>query len=222
MNSSAISLFFAVGCLPLAAAQAISIHVYDSAHVPSATLRAAMQESARLFQAAGIRLVWQSNAPLPEDLILDMSPATAFRGASRPYLSLSILPRIPDNDHPRALGFALPFAHTGPQAIVFYNRIEMLAQSVCAPPYLVLGHTIAHELGHDLLRSKEHSAGGLMQASWNRASWELIKQGLLSFSPLNRKIMRQAVFEMDDKRSRPEPSVFQSAGSPEAIPPDQK
>ena len=35
----------------------------------------------------------------------------------------------------------------------------------------VLAYAIAHELGHVLLRSSEHSETGIMRAHWDRVTW---------------------------------------------------
>jgi hypothetical protein len=47
--------------------------------------------------------------------------------------------------------------------------------------YIVLGHAMAHEIGHVLLGSSEHASSGLMQARWTPATLRLASAGLLAF-----------------------------------------
>jgi len=44
-------------------------------------------------------------------------------------------------------------------------------------------HALAHEMGHVLRLSSEHTNAGLMQASWNPGTWNLASAGLLAFGP---------------------------------------
>jgi hypothetical protein len=93
-------------------------------------------------------------------------------------------------------------AQTGVQASVFYDRIEALRARVNLELYVILGHAMAHEIGHVLLGSREHATGGLMQANWNPATWRLASAGLLNFSPKEAKQMvREAA------RYRPSPDT---------------
>ena len=46
-----------------------------------------------------------------------------------------------------------------------------------------LGHVIAHELGHLLLGTGQHSAGGVMQGNWRGKQIVLATQRLLQLGP---------------------------------------
>lgn len=166
----------------IAAEETISIRLYDQAKVPAAVLDSATIEATRLFRAAGIRISWER--PLlesPEDQGTDMT-AIAFRQPDeRPYLVVRFMRRTPATVFPGALGYSLPFAHRGAHVLIFYDRVEKLTHRVNTATYVILGHAMAHELGHVLLRSSEHSNGGLMQACWTPASWHLASAGLLGF-----------------------------------------
>jgi hypothetical protein len=93
---------------------------------------------------------------------------------------------------PGALGFALPFARSGAHVSIFYDRVETLSLSVNAPLYVVLGHAIAHEIGHVLLCSSDHTSGGLMHARWNQSSWKLASAGVLGFTEAEARQLRRA------------------------------
>jgi hypothetical protein len=162
--------------------QTLVIRIYDKAQVPAAAIHLATMETARLFRAAGIRISWEHlSAESPEDKGTDMS-AVAFRQPDkRPYLVIRLMRQTPATVFREALGYSLPFAHRGAHVLIFYDRVEALAQRVNAAIYVILGHAMAHELGHVLLGSSEHTSGGLMQARWTPTSWRLASAGLVVF-----------------------------------------
>lgn len=173
----------------------LQVRLYDRAQVPAETLQLAMGESSRIFKMAGIKLDWNQPSVEPsEDRGLDMSAADARRtGGDREYLVIRILRTTSANVFPGALGFALPFAQSGAHVEIFYDRVLATARSRNAIPYLVLGCAMAHESGHVLLRSSDHSSGGLMQTNWNELTWHLASKGLLAFLPGEKSQMRQRV-----------------------------
>ena len=110
-----------------------------------------------------------------------MTAAAFRRPDERPYLVIRLIPRTPTTVFPDALGYSLPFAHRGAHVVIFYDRVGALTQRVNTAAYVILGHAMAHELGHVLLGSAEHASSGLMRASWTPASWHLASAGLLAF-----------------------------------------
>ena len=73
----------------------------------------------------------------------------------------------------RALGFSAPGTRV---ASIAYPRVEQLARGGGPAVGLLLGHVVAHELGHLLLRQATHSPTGLMRATLDIA---LAQQGRL-------------------------------------------
>jgi hypothetical protein len=141
--------------------------LYDQANVPAETLTCAKAEATRLFRAAGIRIAWERpSSEAPEDRGIDMTSPACQRSDNHRYIVVRLQRRTPANICVGALGFALPFAHTGAHVSIFYDRVEALVQSVNIAAYVILGHAMAHEIGHVLLGSSEHSEGGLMQGCW--------------------------------------------------------
>jgi hypothetical protein len=45
----------------------------------------------------------------------------------------------------------------------------------------ILGHTIAHELGHLLLASEDHSTEGIMKTNWSENDWTRMDSGSVKF-----------------------------------------
>ena len=58
---------------------------------------------------------------------------------------------------------------------------------------LVLGHAIAHEIGHLLLNSIKHSLAGIMMADWDKRALHLARQGCLVFLPSQGEKIRAEV-----------------------------
>jgi hypothetical protein len=45
----------------------------------------------------------------------------------------------------------------------------------------IIGHTIAHELGHLLLATENHSTDGVMKTNWSERDWQLMEAGSVRF-----------------------------------------
>ena len=83
-------------------------------------------------------------------------------------------------------------------AIIPYPRVLELARNGSASVGLVLGHVIAHELGHLLLQRATHSAAGLMRATLDL---QLAQQGRLLFTAPEGQAIRAAIAGLDTCRT---------------------
>ena len=91
--------------------------------------------------------------PGPADLFLRLMPERMATSAGMNTVSL---------------GYALvPKGELGSLAAVFPDKARRKADHSLAKRPSVLGHAIAHEIGHLLLGIAEHSEYGLMQANWS-------------------------------------------------------
>jgi hypothetical protein len=63
-----------------------------------------------------------------------------------------------------ALGFCTSIE--GGQAVVLFDAVRSLVRSQFSNPADLLGLAMAHEIGHILLRSVNHSTAGIMGARW--------------------------------------------------------
>jgi len=70
----------------------------------------------------------------------------------------------------------------GCYADLFYEPIQQLQGETHASPSVILGHAMAHELGHLLLGTNSHSPSGLMRAHWTREDLTNASKGNLRFS----------------------------------------
>jgi hypothetical protein len=66
-------------------------------------------------------------------------------------------------------------------ATIFYPRVEDVASEVHDPMTRILGHVIAHELGH-LLLGPAHSSSGIMQGTWSHEALRFMDRNPLLFT----------------------------------------
>ena len=173
---------------------ALRIHLYDLASVPDRTLQRALAEATRLFAGAGIEIAWQpGKADAPEAHMLDLSAAPTAgteQADERAFLVVRIVGDFAPA-RPGMLGLSLPNARTGTHVTVIYRRIENLALFVSTAPEAILGHALAHEIGHVLLRSDKHSQTGIMKAVWGNTDYARLAAGSLYFAPREAPVMRK-------------------------------
>ncbi len=97
-------------------------------------------------------------------------------------LTLKILPES------MAVGYALPIINLGVTiqhhaSLVFYHRVQRLSNDKCLSARVVLGHIIAHELGHLLLGEGGHSDKGIMMEDLRLRYFRQAEKGIpLTFS----------------------------------------
>jgi hypothetical protein len=186
----------------LAAASAgdsLSIHYYNRAGVPPRVLDGAVQEAARVLARAGVETVWTEDPPEePEGRTFDFSGRSPYqhpRPDRRGYLVVSIGRRGQASGpqemvEEKTLGFALPDADTGVHAFIFFDRVEQVADPKLVTVARMLGNLIAHEVGHVLLGSGQHSYEGIMKARWDRPDYMRAEAGMLRFTAAEGEIIR--------------------------------
>jgi hypothetical protein len=161
----------------------ITIRVYDEAEVPAETLTRALKEAARLCSEAGINMLWVECPPRNQSVQTNLICEEPFGPI---ILGLRVIPqnetktKSSQND---LFGLALPFEDGGIHASVFYQHSKEFARGGPASVGQVLGHIIAHEIGHLLLWSNAHSPQGIMHGSWSREDLISIATGHLTFTP---------------------------------------
>ena len=168
------STFLAIVCLVLIASASaqiadgkeLSVTVFNDAGVPSRVVDEAEKITARIYLDIGIRLIWKDrNAPISggKQLFIRIGPHAL---------------NLPGDD------FGIAFVGTdgrGVQGDVFYSGIASLSRDSSLGPAEVMGHVMAHELGHLLLGLNSHSRLGIMQAHWSQAQLRKMSMGFLRF-----------------------------------------
>ena len=107
------------------------------------------------------------------------------------------------------MGVALVEEQGRVYASVFYQRVADVAESGKISTGKVLGHAIAHEIGHLLLGSNSHSPAGLMKADWKSGDLKLLDMGRLHFSPKEGSLMRADVASRNSEARSRIPLVVQ-------------
>lgn len=163
----------------------ITVLVYDFAGIPSEQLLAAEGETSRIFHHSQVQVTWRlcraEDHPIPVDCPAPTSVTPALRLVKR----FQVAPRRVRAD---AMGYA-----TGDYATVSVEFAQRLEQSGLGQLSEILGHVMAHEIGHLLLPGDGHSASGIMRPHWAFEDWVLIRQGKLLFTPAQARILRSGL-----------------------------
>jgi len=162
----------------------LNVRVFNYAPGCSGQARKEAQAIAsRIFYRAGIEVRWV-------DCSLSGDGTLTFQECTAPLQTTTIILRlVPTSPATRAhfgrdtLGIAAQ-AETGTDASasVFHDRVKQLAAAWLVSLPLVLGHAMAHEIGHLLLGAGSHSPGGLMREHWKRQDLTRAAEGNLLFN----------------------------------------
>jgi len=174
--ATACALGLSAAAPNLWASPAVVVRLYDVTGAGGAVRNTAMRTASDIARQAGVALQWKDCSQGGTD-----DPCAAVRGPRE--LVVRLIPE-PDAQPVRAanllsihdgggagdvqLGFAAVEPATGVSvlATIYYDRVERVAMRNGVEAGVLLGRTIAHEFGHLLLRSRPHSASGLMRAVW--------------------------------------------------------
>jgi hypothetical protein len=160
----------------------LTIQVSNQAEVDSMTLIQAEKTATAIFEKAGVEIRWTEPAA----------------GATFPisHIQLKILPNsmrldLPDKFPDRAMGLTPGSGPDRQSVYVFCERVEALARKHIADTAQILGHVMAHEIGHLLLNDQSHFAAGIMRGDWNLWDLQNASYGYLLFTPRQAKAIRE-------------------------------
>jgi hypothetical protein len=142
-------------------APSFTVKVYDFAGVPGGTLAQAKRTAASIFHEAGVQLLW-IDCLVSDQKISQLQVCTSIENAST--ATVKLLPRVmaERSGIPRTkFGAALP--HN--RVFILFDRIHEITRDTGFSRARVLGHVMAHELGHVLLPGEVHSPHGIMSES---------------------------------------------------------
>jgi hypothetical protein len=182
----------------------VTIYVFNSARVSSRDLALAEARAARIFEKIGITLIWVAGLtaqeavghPLgeawnPADLDLRLWTRQLARGAAI---------------HSNALGYCLSIERG--QAIIFSDAIQNIAARWSIDLADILGVAMAHETGHLLLRTSNHSPLGMMKAPYLQKDMTGVGLERLIFTREEGDSMRSEV----RRRMRTRPMISSNPG----------
>jgi len=157
----------------------VRIDVFNDAGIAADVLRSAELEARRIFGAAHIEIQWTDctaaqNGP-PE--------GPGCRALRTPnHLNLRIVPGS-QRQNQDVFGVAFLAADgTGGYSDVFYGSVRKLHKEGHGNEGRVLGHVMAHEIGHLLIGSHAHSPWGIMSAKWHAQELQRLEMGNLFFT----------------------------------------
>ena len=174
----------------------LTLVVRDQANVNLESLAVANHAVNHIMGDAGFDVVWIDAGDL---LNADFPPVPgSSRQNSVPtdgYFAVVITPLAVKGSSTTEAGFAAVRTGRYRRAYVFYDRVKMFSNTIEVIPNnktvgIVLGHVIAHELGHLLIPGDAHTPVGIMRGEWDYRQWKMAAAGTLLFDPTQAKLMR--------------------------------
>jgi len=177
----------------------LTIHVSNRTEVDPMTLIQAERTATGIFKKAGVESRWV-------DLPSEGKPANSVYKGSFPlsHIQVTILPSLMSNR--LGLPYKLPddvmglAPGSGPErqsVYVFYDRVAALAVKHIADTHAdaaqILGHVVAHEIGHLLLNVETHSDTGIMRGPWSLWDVQNASYGYLLFTTRQAEAIRAEV-----------------------------
>lgn len=166
----------------------VSVYIENWAGVSDDVLGNARDVAGKAFQDAGIEIRWDS---CRVGHILESE-------CGREMQENEILVQIRPGGHktmPNAGGQATPSdAQRGRGLVViYYGRLKRTAEELSLARGVALGYVMAHEIGHLLLPTGEHSSYGVMRARLDRVDWLFARQSRLHFDNQQAGKMRAGI-----------------------------
>jgi hypothetical protein len=132
-------------------------------------IRTARRTASTILERAGIEIAWLECA-LPDDITAAAECQQALQW-NELVVRIVSAGTMDDRRHLETLGFAFVDldAGGGSLATVYADRVGLMAQKGGMDVAELLGRAMAHEIGHLLLGTNQHTRQGLMRASWSGA-----------------------------------------------------
>lgn len=162
----------------------LAVEIRNYSGVPPDTLRCAETQASRIYAGAGLTIEWRE-LPAP---VLGKEQPSSDQTAVRPVATVNLLPDSMAAQLRRrseVFGFA-----AGDVAYVFTDRILAAGKEVNASIPVVLGHVMAHELGHVFL-GEGHTVGGIMTSKLGPREFGRMDMGDLLFLPAQAQRMKE-------------------------------
>jgi hypothetical protein len=181
-----------------------TVHVNNYADVDSKTLADAETFATIIFRKSGVETRWVTALGSSGEKLEETAD---LKSLTLSHLRLSILPRVMADRlglRDSIMGLAPGDGPDRLQTYVLYANVEALAwhpanREIAGPRFynltkgLILGHAIAHEIGHILLNLDVHTATGIMRGNWNTPDLLDAASGRLVFSTQQSEVIRTEV-----------------------------
>jgi len=184
----------------------ITVYVYNWAQVEPNTLREAKEVATHIFRKAGVEAALLDH-PLPSEnepmdgielqflqslpFFVHIFPHAMAKPSRLRTTVLGLAPGMPDNqDRNRVYVFDHVAARMAQEQVIARLNRTVFRR---ANKGQILGHGIAHEIGHILLHQASHAPAGLMRANWDRNDLQDMGMGYLLFTPEEAERLRAEV-----------------------------
>ena len=154
----------------------IRLRIYTHARVPREVIERGAKQAGHVFRAIGIETAWLHCPTSPEHAAANRTCADPLGAAD---FVIRVLPRAMSKRYglPKAVfGFSLPTreGRLGRTVNLFYRRVVDMAYygsvggGFETAQAIILGHVLAHEIGHLLLGPGSHAESGIMSFPWGQ------------------------------------------------------
>jgi hypothetical protein len=143
----------------------VVIRLYNAFGVADDTMRAAEHTAEAILREAGIPSVWRNCGGVGHRFHA-ANGCEAPLGAQEVVVRMIATPTKMSSDDTLGYSHVDTATHSGVLSTVLVDRVRSLASSTESDSATLLGRAIAHEIGHLLLGTVNHSGDGLMRAHW--------------------------------------------------------
>jgi hypothetical protein len=170
----------------------ITVWIYNYAGIDGEALARAKEAAGRILSRAGAEAEWV-------DCPVMASEVDKYPDCVRLPQFLGLVLRLRPGSAPKSLvGRSTVFGYAlipegggfGTYADVYAGGADLLANGGESLRGVMLGHLMAHELGHLLLGTSKHAAAGIMRSPWSGLETERAAQGRLLFNRAEAESMR--------------------------------
>ena len=176
MNTWKLAVAMVLVAGPVLAQPQITVSLFDRAGLSRQVRETMKKDASQIFREAGIKLEW-----VDCETVGAMSPECAQpHGGAR--LLMELTPGR-NKKTPWIAGVAIVQGSSSFLACLYPERVQELAQKTSWDFGELLGHAAAHELGHLLLRTADHTRAGIMRASWEVKDLRNLPHAGLVFLP---------------------------------------
>jgi hypothetical protein len=165
----------------------VLVNVYDDAGIPVSVLLRAEQSAGRIFRIAGLQVIWKNCEDVPQSPGREQG-CGEYRGTS---LSMRVVRQsLTMTDSVFGASF-LDEHGSGVYGDIFFDNAQRMSEAAHVSVGDMLGHVIAHELGHLLLGRDAHSQIGIMRPHWAKEELKSLAMGKLLFTNEQRRQINQ-------------------------------
>ncbi len=176
----------------------LPVRLYNTSSASARDLEEMKESASQIFSRAGVAVEWIPCAAGPRDSAVCPNPSDA---PNRTIIFVRLLDAPLQPAHGNQLQRALlgRANHNTASAAVFYNTACAIEQN--APRIVtrgqILGHGLAHEIGHLLLATDAHSLVGIMKENYDSDDLFAMGRGRLAFAVAESRAIRRRILSAE-------------------------